>query len=163
MPVTTGIQYYWLNTELVLLLPLKNQGDRLIQEPAATSFKGIGRPMRRWRPVDKTLQSRAGVTPESLETRKFLPHRTRAFQRSGGPSTAQRNGLWRPQVRPWGLRAVSHRSACERSSSARVTPGSRPAGTAWEGKGPPRGRPDHLLPCRAWNSNTMIASEHTRG
>lgn len=111
MPVTTGIQYYWLNTELVLLLLLKNH-DLIfwIQEPRAT-FKGIGRPQRRRRrPVDKTLQQEL-VTPESLAQGNSCLPLHESFPKEWGPSTAQRECLKTP-VLSLGFPGSFHRSAC---------------------------------------------------
>lgn len=145
MPVTTGIQYYWLNTELVLLLLLKNQGDRLDPRTRSHSFKGIGRPPAE-APTARGQDTPAGAgDPQKVwrQGNSCLPC-MRAFQRSGGPSTAQRERSVKTPGPSLGFPGSFHRSAC---AAKLLSTRGRPAHIGldcleWV---PPTRRQDHLL------------------
>ena len=113
MSVTAGIQYYWLNTELVLLLLLKNQGDRLDPRPRSHSFKGMGRPPAEG-PTARGQDAPVGAgDPREVwrQGNSCLPC-IRAFQMSGGSSTVQRERSVKTPGPSPGFPGSFHRSAC---------------------------------------------------
>lgn len=110
MSVTAEIQYHWLNTELVLLLLLKNQGDRLDPRPRSHSFKGMGRPPAEAATATARGQDApvgAGDPQEVWRQGNFCLPCIRAFQMGGDHPQRGGNGPWRPRVCPWGSRAAS--------------------------------------------------------
>lgn len=152
MSVTAGIQYYWLNTELVLLLLLKNQGDRLDPRPGSHSFKGMGRPPAEAATATARGQDApvgAGDPQEVWRQGNFCLPCVRAFQMGADHPQRGGNGPWRPRVCPWGSRAASTAAHAQWSSSALPgttwTPGSRRAQVLGGQVGPPAWRQDHLL------------------
>ena len=151
MSVTVGTQYYWLNTELVLLLLLKNQGDRLDPRPHSHSFKGMGRPPAEG-PTARgpRRSSRSWWPPGSLEIRKFLPTLHQSFPNEWGiihsaAGTVREDSRSVPGV-PGQLPSQRVRSEAPQACTGTTwTPGSRRAGLLGGQVGPPAWRQDHLL------------------
>ncbi|KAI4540059.1 hypothetical protein MG293_009100 [Ovis ammon polii] len=124
-----------------------NQGDRLDPRTRSHSFKGTGRPPAE-APTARGQDTPAGAgDPQKVwrQGNSCLPC-MRAFQRSEGPSTAQRERSVKTPGRSLGFPGSFHRSACAaKLLSTTWTPGSRPAGLLGGQVGPPTRRQDHLL------------------